>query len=258
MTDDADRSQEDGEPGSPSVDAPTAGYPIPDRTDPSSIADRRLRAVCFDMDGVLLDSESHWHAVETTDILPWAVPGASVDPAEITGMYYEEIYDYLDDRYGTAVSKDAFIARFDQFAAAILGDRADIMPGLDDLIRALLRLEVTLALVTSSPSHWLDVALDRLAMADQFDAIISAGDVPGAGKPDPYVYERAAERMGVPPSECIAVEDSRHGLEAAHRAGMYTIAFRLGGSPADGPADETAADPESLHHRLLTFTANCP
>lgn len=214
-----------------------------------------MRAVCFDMDGVLVDSEAYWIPQEREHILPRVVPDQDVDVSEITGKNYREVYDYLDANYEVAVSKAEHVRLFDEAAKTIFGEQADLLPGLADLLADLRARDVRLALVTSSAPSWIDVVFDRFDLHDAFDAVVSVDAFDGPGKPEPDVYLEAAKRLGVPPEETIAIEDSAFGMQAAASAGMHVIGFRQNGTPADGPADEIAADPEELRDRLLALTA---
>lgn len=210
-----------------------------------------MTAVLFDMDGVLVDSEAYWVPLENEEILPRVVPDRDVDADEITGMNYREIYDYLEAEYGTAVSREEFLEIFDGAAREIFGERAALLPGLDDLLGELRDRGARVALVTSSPIHWIDLVLDRFDLREAFDAVVSADELDGPGKPDPHVYRHAAEQVGVEPGDAVAVEDSAHGIEAAHRAGAYVVGFRFGGNPGDGPADVVAETPAELRELLL-------
>ncbi|MFC3959225.1 HAD family hydrolase [Halovivax cerinus] len=198
-----------------------------------------MTAVLFDMDGVLVDSEDYWVDFEEDDLLPDAVPHVYVDLNETSGMNFREIYDYLDAEYGTAISRDEWIDRFDEMAREVYTDRVALLPGLRDLLTDLREGGVTVAVVSSSPHDWIDLVLDRFALVDAFDAVISADDVDGASKPAPDVYEYAAERVGEEQSACVAVEDSANGIEAADRAGMTVVAYRI---PAHGEIDYSRAD----------------
>lgn len=210
-----------------------------------------MTAVLFDMDGVLVDSESYWVPLENEEILPRVVPGQDVTADEVTGMNYREIYDYLEDRYETAVSREEFIGLFDDAARDIFGQRASLFPGFEDLLSELRKRNVQVALVTSSPPHWVDIVFDRFDLHNAFDAVISADELDGPGKPDPSVYEYAAAELGVEPDDCIAIEDSSHGIESAHRAGMFVIGFRFGGEPGDGVTDIVAETPRQVREIVL-------
>jgi beta-phosphoglucomutase len=78
------------------------------------------------------------------------------------------------------------------------------------------------AVASSAPRKNIEVVLEVLGMAAFFDALVSAEDVT-AGKPDPQVFQKGAERLGMPASRCIVVEDAVPGVEAARRAGMRCI-----------------------------------
>ena len=210
-----------------------------------------MTAVLFDMDGVLISSETHWTRHEAEDIHPAVVPHADVSPDETTGMYYREIYDYLDEKYGAEASREEFIELFEAAGREIYGEEAELVEGVPELIEEVHDREIGISLVTSSPHHWIDIVLDRFDLEDSFDAVVSAADVE-RGKPAPDVYKRAGRLAGEDPSNCIAVEDSTNGASAAKAAGAFTIGFTGVHNQIDRSVpDVVAGDVPELRELLL-------
>ena len=226
-----------------------------------------MPAVLFDMDGVLVDSEDYWVAFERDELLPRVVPDEDVAVAEITGMNYREIYDYLDAEYETAMSREEFLETFESFAHELYTERVSLLDGLHDLLADLDERDadfegrdadlddrtVRTAVVSSSPHEWIDLVLDRFDLEGSFDAVVSADDVDGPGKPAPDVFEYAADELDVPIEACVVVEDSENGVEAAARAGATTVAYRI---DAHDDLDLSRADvvvnsPEELQDAVL-------
>jgi len=208
-------------------------------------------AVLFDMDGVVVDSERYWPELEAERIFPEVVPEQGVQPEEVMGMYYREIYDYLADNYEVAVDRDRFVEVFDATARELYGERVALMDDFQDLLIDLQAQGTRVGLVTSSPHPWIDVVLDRFDLADSFDAVVSAEDVPH-GKPEPDVYERAVEEIGVAPDHCVAVEDSPTGARAARAARLRCLGYTGVHDGLDPSAvDGIAATPAEL--RTLLF-----
>ena len=198
-----------------------------------------MTAVLFDMDGVVVNSEDFWVDFQREAILPAAVPDEAVAVAETSGMNFREIYDYLEAEYGTAISREEFIDRFNAAAEEIYTERATLLDGLPALLADLDARGVPTALVSSSPHDWIDMVLERFALADSFDRVVSADDIDAASKPEPDVFEYAADELGVAATDCVAVEDSANGIEAAARAEMAVVAYRI---DAHGDIDRSAAD----------------
>ena len=109
------------------------------------------------------------------------------------------------------------------------------MPGLLAFFEAATQQSIPLALATSADPTNMQFVVDGLGVRDYFSAILTAADV-RQGKPDPEIFLAAAERMGVSPDSCIVFEDALLGLEAAHRAGMKSVAVC------------TTLDPDSARH----------
>lgn len=212
-----------------------------------------MDAVCFDMDGVVVDSEAYWKPAERDEIFPEVVPGAGVDPEATTGMNYREIFDYLAERHAVAVSRDRFVELYEEAAREVYGEQVALMDGLPGLLGTLRESGVAVALVSSSPHDWIDLVLDRFDVRDGFDRVVSAEDVDAPGKPEPFVYEFAASRLGVDPASAIAVEDSCHGVAAATAAGMTAVGYRSEANEGVdlSPADLVVEGPAELREALL-------
>ncbi|ERH07154.1 MAG: haloacid dehalogenase superfamily, subfamily IA, variant 3 with third motif having DD or ED [Halonotius sp. J07HN4] len=193
--------------------------------------DRQHRAVLFDMDGVLVDSERYWHEAQPERIFPATLAGEYPDLDETTGMNYREIYDYLDENYETKIGKKEFISIFEQTAREIYRERVSLLDGFHDLRAALAENDIAVAIVTSAPTAWHEIVTERFDIT--VDETISAEDIDGPGKPAPAVYKHAARVIGVDPAACLVVEDSKNGVDAGKQAGMTVIAYR------SGPNDET-------------------
>jgi HAD superfamily hydrolase (TIGR01509 family) len=201
-----------------------------------------MDAVCFDMDGVIVDSERFWLAHETETIFPQSLSGEYPHTDEVTGMNYREIYDYLVDEYDVTVSRAEFEGIYEDAAADLYGERVALMDGFRDLLDSLRSHGVPVAVVSSSPQEWIGIVRDRFGL-DPLDAVVSAEDLDAPGKPEPHVYEHAADRLGVAPADCVAVEDSVNGTESASRAGMTVVGYRDGpNADADLPAADHLAD----------------
>jgi HAD superfamily hydrolase (TIGR01509 family) len=181
--------------------------------------------VLFDMDGVLVDSETYWNRFESEWVFETAVTAGSPAHAEVTGMPFREIYDYLDSEYGTTVTKPAFLAKYEERAETLYADDVTLTPGTQALFDDLREAGRAVGIVSSSPRAWIDTVRERFEL-DPLDLVVSADDIDAPGKPEPDIYEYAAAELGVTPAECIVVEDSQNGIAAAVRAGAFTVAYR--------------------------------
>ncbi|NEU58577.1 HAD family phosphatase [Halorussus sp. MSC15.2] len=204
------------------------------------------------MDGVIVNSERYWVEIEQEEILPAAVEGTP-DTSETTGMNFREIYDYLEERNEMTASKDEFVASYEEAARDIYGEKVALQEGFEELLADLREDGRTVALVSSSPHDWIDRMLDRFDLREAFDRIISAEEIDGKSKPEPDVYEYAAEQVGVGPEDCVAVEDSTNGVKSAKASGMRAVGYR---NQSDeeldlSAADAVAASPAELREILL-------
>ena len=204
------------------------------------------------MDGVLVDSEPRWQRVWREEVFPDAQRGTPT-LEDVTGRNYRESLRELAARYGFPEDVEHYARKFDRTANEIYGTDVSLTPGVDALFEAVGERDCAVGIVSSSPREWIRTVVERFDL-DPLDAVVSAADLDGPGKPAPDVYERAASQLGVPPTECIVVEDSAHGVRAAADAGATVVRFQRGGdaSAVDG-VDAVAADPAALRETVLAL-----
>lgn len=182
-----------------------------------------IRAVVFDMDGVLISSEELWDEVREGLAREsggrWG-PDAHHD---MMGMSTREWTAYMRDTVGLAMPAvqiedevvRRLIARY-RAALPLIAGAAEAVVALAD--------RFTLGLASSSSRALIDAVLEAAGLAEAFAVTVSSEEV-ARGKPSPDVYLRALEALGVAPAESVAVEDSGAGIRAAAAAGMGVVAI---------------------------------
>lgn len=174
-------------------------------------------AALFDLDGVLIDSESiytvFWNRMN--ELFPTGIDNFSY---VIKGTTLPQILD----RYFPDPKVQAELRVYLKKQEAEMVYR--IFPGVERFLKALKEKEIPTAIVTSSNDAKMKVLFDSLpGFRDYFDVVVTDTDVTRS-KPDPQGYMLAAERLGVPSEHCVVFEDSRAGLEAGRRAGGKVVA----------------------------------
>jgi beta-phosphoglucomutase len=189
-----------------------------------------VRAVLWDLDGTLADSgDYHWRAWRDT---------LRLEGIELTYQQFLDSFGQKNDRILTGwlgpdtgadrIQRigDAKEALYRQFARA---EGIIPLPGAREWVARLRADGWRQAIASSAPRANVEVMIEAIGLASDMDAIISAEDVT-RGKPDPQVFLRAAERLGVLPGRSIVVEDAAAGVEAGRRAGMKTVGVNARGA----------------------------
>lgn len=185
-----------------------------------------LQAVCFDMDGVLLDSEPGSFAFLRDALRDAGVISLSEEQtARYIGISMSRIAADLSARYRLAQSPQQILeivhARGSFYE---LSRELAPMPYLLPLLRYLKDADIRLAVVSSTSCRSVLAALNRFSLTRWFDVILGGDSVP-CTKPAPDCYQKAASLLEAAPSACAAVEDSPIGIQAARDAGLYVIGF---------------------------------
>jgi HAD superfamily hydrolase (TIGR01509 family) len=214
-----------------------------------------MRAVVFDMDGVLIDSEQVWDDVR--EQLAHERGGRWSEQAQraMMGMSSPEWSRYMHDVVGLRESPEEINREVVHQMLERYADSPPWIPGALDAVRRIAR-HGPLGLASSSNRELIDVVLAAGGIDGLFAATVSSEEV-ARGKPAPDVYLEAARRLGVDPAACTAVEDSHNGIRSAKAAGMRCIAIPNAHYPpgeALSEADEVVASVGDLTPELLALT----
>lgn len=183
---------------------------------------RPVRAVVFDMDGLLVDSETLYCKALTTTAeamghdLPMSVLRLMIGHTWAGSA--QVLVAHFGPDFDTSQLRDESVRRFYALANAEISLKAGVLELLDHLDEA----GLPRAIATSSRRQDVEHHLGRHSLIQRFDAVLAQGDYPRA-KPHPDPYLKAAEALGVDPLDCLALEDSHNGVRAAAAAGMMTI-----------------------------------
>ena len=191
-----------------------------------------MRAVIFDCDGVLVDSEPLALEVMMAELDDL---GLGLSPGEIharfTGRSLEDCERQIRALAGPRRTR-GFAARFEQRLSAVFAERLEPVPGAGEVLKTLRAARMPVAVASSGSHAKIRGSLRRTGLAGHFPPgrVFSAADV-AAGKPAPDLFLLAARSLAVDPRDCLVVEDSTPGLAAAVAAGMRVVALRRPGTP---------------------------
>ncbi|MEW6145950.1 MAG: HAD family phosphatase [Thermodesulfobacteriota bacterium] len=183
-----------------------------------------IKAVIFDMDGVMIDSEPLWEKTERILLARRNIDYSPEYRDLIVGLNQRDSGKLLRDTFSLGETVDEIISERVEILTAIYEEELNLMPALTPLLESLRPRGYLMAVASSSPLSVINFVLDMFSLYPYFDAVVS-GECTENGKPHPDIYLHTAERLGVRPQECVAIEDSINGVMSATAAGMYCIAI---------------------------------
>lgn len=192
----------------------------------------------FDWDGVIIDSgklhEQSWHQL-AAELGKTIAPGSFLRGFGMKSAWIiEKIHQWSEEPQEIARLTERKEALYREIVS-----QSDIapLPGVPEWLKRLAAAHVPCAVASSTHLQNIEVVLTRIGLENAFDTIVSAADVVH-GKPNPEVFLKAAERLGLAANRCVVFEDAHVGIEAAHAAGMKVVAV----ATTHPPEELTAAD----------------
>jgi HAD superfamily hydrolase (TIGR01509 family) len=207
------------------------------------------RALIFDLDGVLLDSERAWN--EAKEELTRESGGRWSDeaPHRMMGMSSPEWSSYLREELGVPMDSAAISADVVRRMEEIYRRELPLIDGAPEAVERMAAV-ARLGLASSSNREIIDMFLELSGLGHHFADSLSSEEV-ARGKPAPDVYLEAARRLGADPARSVAVEDSENGIHAARAAGMRVLALP---NPHYPPAPEALAEADDVLRSLDELT----
>jgi HAD superfamily hydrolase (TIGR01509 family) len=186
-----------------------------------------VKALIFDFDGLILDTETPevdvWSEIYSDHgfELPFDLWAQTIGGYGISNFNPSE---YLYQLSGNKVDMESVRTRYQAESSRQIMSKS-IRDGVVEYLTEARRLNIRLAVASSSPHSWVDTHLARLGLIQQFDKIICSEDVPpGRTKPNPDLFLKTLDQLHIRANEAIVFEDSPNGVKAANRAGIFVVA----------------------------------
>lgn len=207
---------------------------------------RRVEAVIFDMDGLLLDTETVYRAamIEAGSVFGISFTGEVY--ASMVGKTNPESAVLLAELFGADFPVRAYFERVWSDVEDLLEAETKLKAGVVEILDYLDDLGLPRAIATSNGIVSVEKYLGRFDLLRRFNAVVAHADVT-RHKPNPDPYLEAARRLGVDPAQCLALEDSHPGVRAAHAAGMMTVMVPDILDPNEEMHDKCVHIADSLH-----------
>src|SRR6476469_119656 len=183
-----------------------------------------FHAVIFDLDGVLADSEQWWNQIDAKLLAEYGVNYRGEYHRNVLGVSYQLAVEFYKNVFHISASTEELMRRRGEIATDFVANRVDLFPSAKMTLEQLREMKLALAVATSSVSASARPLLDRTGIRGLFSVVIT-GDEVQQGKPHPYIYLRAAEKLGISPEACLVIEDSLAGIAAGRAANMRVAAI---------------------------------
>jgi HAD superfamily hydrolase (TIGR01509 family) len=217
-------------------------------------ANNMIKAIIFDMDGVLIDSEPFWQESAVQAFSSVGLPMTYQKVTETMGMRVDETVEYWHNKYPwKQTTKKEVEADIVKGVIHLVKKHGAPKQGIIDFIKRLEQMNTPMAIASSSYMEVIDAIVDKLNIRTYINVIHSAEHEP-YGKPHPAVFLTTAEKLEVKPSECLVFEDSPNGVLAAKAAQMKCIALPDQGVKGDKRffiADMILSSIQDFHMELL-------
>ena len=182
-----------------------------------------IKAVIFDMDGTMVDTEGLWKEINTAMGEKYGVVFDKKVRLQMMGRKEDDALRAFKEYYGLKVDIEELM----QFRRKMLFEgvsKVKIKTGLYELLDLIDSMGIKKAIATSSYREFAQKVINFIKVNDRFEVFMT-GDQLTHGKPDPEIFLRTAHMLGVDPSDCLVLEDAQNGIEAAYNAGMRSIAL---------------------------------
>jgi HAD superfamily hydrolase (TIGR01509 family) len=190
----------------------------------SPIMPQPFRAVIFDLDGVLADSEPWWNEIDAKLLAEHGVTYRGEYHRNVLGVSYRLAVEFYKKAFGLSVPTDEMMQRRGEIASDFFANRIDVFPSTKPVLQELRQMNLHLAVATSSVSASARPFLARHGLTAFFETVVTGEEV-ARGKPHPDIYLRAAEKLGIPADACLVIEDALSGIAAAKAAKMRVAAI---------------------------------
>jgi len=185
---------------------------------------RPFRAVIFDLDGVLADSEPSWNEIDAQLLGEYGITYRGEYHRNVLGVSYRLAVEFYKKLFGLSAPTEELMRRRGEIAAEFFASRVGLFPSAKAVLEELRQMNLRLAVATSSVGASARPFLKRHGSTAFFDVIVTGEEIE-RGKPSPDIYLSAAEKLGIPADASLVIEDALSGIAAGKAAGMRVAAI---------------------------------
>jgi len=213
-----------------------------------------IKAILFDMDGVVIDSEHLYEKAENNLFASYGISISDEELKELKGTTEADFYNRLEKRHRPHWDRQKVINKGRKLLLELFARDLKFMPGFTSLMNRIQGRYLT-GLVTSTQRHLFEKICRILPLGDMFQEIVCADDILN-GKPHPEPYLIMMKRLQVFPKEVVAIEDSLHGIASAKASGALCIALEDSFSQDElQAADKVVKSLDEIHGNLIEALA---
>ena len=184
----------------------------------------KYKAIIFDFDGVLIDTELYWKLLNDDYCLALGIKDHEEFYKDSLGLNTTDSAKLIIKKYNPNLLEEEVRRIQLKFSKKISHELSAIMPGVKELIKMLKVNECKLAIASSARMKKIEYLLDKFGLSEDFEIVLSTEGTGIKGKPDPEVYKKTIEKLDVKPEQAVIFEDSIVGLRSAQRSGAEVIA----------------------------------
>ena len=184
----------------------------------------QFRAVIFDLDGVLADSEPWWNQIDAKLLAEHGINYRGEYHRNVLGVSYRLAVAFYKNTFNISASVEELMRRRGEIATDFFANRVELFPSAKRTLEELRQMKLRLAVATSSVSASARPFLERTGITGLFETIVT-GDEVKRGKPHPDIYQLVAEKLAIGPEECLVIEDALSGIVAGKAANMPVAAI---------------------------------
>jgi beta-phosphoglucomutase family hydrolase len=186
---------------------------------------RNIRAVIFDLDGTIVDSEPNYFEADKKLFAEYNITNYSQEMKnKYIGIGSRQMMEEIKRDYQLDEMVEVLLNKKNQYYLELARSNTVVYPEMLALLKLLKNNNYPLALASGSSPGAIEFVLSVTGLKDFFGVVLSAEEVK-KGKPEPDIFLEAAKQLGISPRKCVVIEDSPYGVEAAKSAGMYCVAL---------------------------------
>ena len=184
-----------------------------------------VKAVIFDMDGVIVDSEPIHNEAEKKSLSKYELDITTEEMESYTGATAKFMYEDLIRKYNIDTTFEKIFDEKEEILYRLFEGNLFPIKGILELIKGIKEKKIKLGLASSSHRKFINFILEKLEFKDFFETVVGAEDITYS-KPNPEIFLKSTMLLNVKPNECVVIEDAKLGVEAAKNAGMKCIGYR--------------------------------